>query len=319
MTVGPVQHDGPATVARGASEQFWRRLRRDRVGLVAAAFLVLLVIAAVVGAPLVALLTGHAYDQQLAGGLDMNGIPLPPLSHELLDNGQQNPDGAFFLLGTDRLGRDVLVRLLFGARVSLVVAFTATAVALLIGVPLGLAAGYFGGLLDRIVSRAIETAMAFPSLLFAVGLAAVIGPGLLNVIVVIALFSWYYPARLVRSSVLSLKHQQFIEASVSVGAGDRRIMLGHLLPQLVAPIIVYATGIIALNILFEAGLSFLGLGVPPPEPSWGQLLADGVANGLYRVMPWVAIIPGIALVLTTLAFNLLGDSLRDAFAPRRGA
>ena len=319
VTVGTVHPEEPVVVARGASEQFRRRFRRDRVGMAVGAFLVLLVVAATVGAPLAAWLTGHDYALQLRGGLDLNGTPLPPLSHELLDNGQQDPNGQFFLLGTDRLGRDVLVRLLYGARISLIVAFTATSVALVVGVPLGLAAGYYGGILDRVVSRAIETAMAFPALLFAVGLAAVIGPGLLNVIVVIALFSWYYPARLVRAAVLSLKHQQFVEAAISVGADDRRIMLRHLLPQLTAPIIVYATGIIALNILFEAGLSFLGLGVPPPEPSWGQLLADGVANGLYRVVPWVAVIPGVALVLTTLAFNLLGDALRDAFAPRGGA
>jgi ABC-type dipeptide/oligopeptide/nickel transport system permease subunit len=319
VTVGSVPLEEPVAVTRGASEQFLRRLRRDRVGLVVAGFLVVLVLAAVVGAPLAAALTGHDYAMQTTNGLDLNGIPLPPLSHELLDSGQPNPQGQFFILGTDRLGRDVLVRLLYGARISLLVAFTATAVALLIGVPLGLLAGYRGGVLDRVISRAIETAMAFPSLLFAVGLAAVIGAGLFNVIVVIALFSWYYPARLVRNAVVSLKHEQFIEAEVSIGAGDGRIMLLHLLPQLTAPIIVYATGIIAQNILFEAGLSFLGLGVPPPEPSWGQLLADGVSNGLYRIMPWVAVIPGIALVFTTLAFNLLGDSLRDAFAPRGGA
>ena len=318
MTSGSVQSDVPVAVARGASEQFLRRFRRDRVGIAAAVSLGLLVVAAVIGAPLVAALTGHGQDQQLTGGLDINGIPLPPFSHELLGTGQPDPNGEFFILGTDRLGRDTLVRLLFGARISLIVAFTATGVALLVGVPLGLVAGYFGGKSDRVISRAIETAMAFPSLLFAVALAAIIGPGLLNVIAVIALFSWYYPARLVRSAVLSLKHQQFVEASISVGAGDGRIMVRHLLPQLVAPIIVYATGIIAINILFEAGLSFLGLGVPPPQPSWGQLLSDGVANGLYRVMPWVAIVPGIALILTTLAFNLLGDSLRDALAPRRG-
>lgn len=316
MTVGVVALEEPTAVSRGALEQFWRRLRRDRVGLAAAAFLVTLVVLAIIGAPLVAAITGHAPDQQFPNGIDVNGLPLPPLSHELGPDGNPNPNGEFFILGTDTLGRDVLVRLLYGARISLLVAFTATGVALLLGVPLGLIAGYFGGRLDSVISRAIETAMAFPSMLFAVGLAAVIGPGLLNVIIVIALFSWYYPARMVRSASVSLKHQQFVEAAVSVGAGDRRIMLRHLLPQLTAPIIVYATGIIAQNILFEAGLSFLGLGVPPPTASWGQMLSDGVANGLYRVMPWGAFIPGFVLMLTTLAFNQLGDAMRDAFAPR---
>ena len=316
MTIGTVRLEEPVAVSRGAVEQFWRRFRRDRVGLVSVAFLVLLVFLAVAGAPIVANLTGHEPTYQLPGGLDNNGLPLPPFSRELDSAGKPNPNGTFLLLGTDRLGRDVLVRLLYGARISLLVAFTATGVALLIGVPLGLTAGYFGGRLDMIVSRAIETAMAFPAILFAAGLAAVIGPGLVNVIVVIALFSWYYPARMVRSAVVSLKHQQFVEASVSVGANDRRIMLRHLLPQLTAPIIVYATGIIANNVLFEAGLSFLGLGVPPPAPSWGQMLSDGVSGGLYRVVPLVAVVPGIALVLTTLAFNQLGDALRDAFATK---
>ena len=318
MTVGVVQLEEPVAVSRGAREQFWRRFKRDRVGLAAATFLVLLVLAAVFGAPIAASATGHDPDQQFPGGIDVNGLPLPPLSYELGADGQPNPAGEFFILGTDRLGRDQLVRLLYGARISLLVAFTATGVALLIGAPLGLVAGYFGGRLDAVISRAIETAMAFPSMLFAVGLAAVIGPGLVNVIIVIALFSWYYPARMVRSAVVSLKHHQFVEAAISIGASDRRIMLGHLLPQLTAPIIVYATGIIAANILFEAGLSFLGLGVPPPTSSWGQMLSDGVADGLYRVMPWGAFIPGFVLMLTTLAFNQLGDALRDAFAPRGG-
>jgi peptide/nickel transport system permease protein len=316
VTVGVVQLEEPVAASRGAVEQFWRRLRRDRVGMAAGAFLIVLILAAIFGAPLAASLTGHPPDEQYPGGIDLNGIALPPLSHALGPTGEPDPNGEFFILGTDRLGRDQLVRLLYGARISLLVAFTATGVALLIGVPLGLAAGFFGGRLDNVISRGIETAMAFPSMLFAVGLAAVIGPGLLNVIIVIALFSWYYPARMVRSAVLSLKHQQFVEAAVSIGASDRRIMLRHLLPQLTAPIIVYATGIIAANILFEAGLSFLGLGVPPPTPSWGQMLADGVADGLYRVMPWGAFIPGFMLMLTMLAFNQFGDALRDAFAPR---
>jgi peptide/nickel transport system permease protein len=323
LSIGAVGISGvdeaPAPIARSGFQHFWRRFRRDKIGLLAAAFLILLILAAIFGAPLVAALIGHAATQQFPNGLDPNGFPVPPFSHAFTAAGLLDPHGTYFVLGTDRLGRDVLVRLLYGARISLIVAFTATIGSLLIGVPLGLVAGYFGGLLDTLISRAIETAMAFPSLLFAVGLAAVIGPGLLNVIVVIALFSWYYPARLVRSAVVSLKNEPFIEAAVSVGSGHGKIMLRHLLPQLSAPIIVYATGIIAQNVLFEAGLSFLGLGVPPPAASWGQMLSDGVADGLYRIVPWVAVIPGIALVLTTLAFNQLGDALRDALAPRGGS
>ena len=304
--------------ARSEWDVFWYRFRGDRLAFAGAAFLLLLIILATVGAPLAVIVTGHEPDEQFFNGLDINGIPLGPLSREVSDDGlTPDPHGEFFILGTDRLGRDVFVRLLFGARISLLVAFAATGGALLIGVPLGLTAGYFRGAWDAIISRAIDTALGFPSLLFAIGLAAVIGPGLANVIIVIALFSWYYPARLVRTSSLALRSEQFVEAGISVGAGDSRIIFGHLLPHLTVPIIVYSTGIIATNILFEAGLSYLGLGVPPPAPSWGQMLSDGVVGGLYRVQPWLAIIPGVALAMTTLSFNQLGDGMRDAFAPRK--
>jgi peptide/nickel transport system permease protein len=307
-------------VARGEWEEFWRRLRRDPLALAGAAFIILLTVLAFAGAPLVARLTGHGPADQSFYALDLNGIPLGPWQYEVDEEGlAPNPDGEFYILGTDRLGRDILVRLLYGARVSLIVAFAATGVALLIGVPLGLIAGYYRGPIDAIISRSIDTALAFPSLLFAIGLAAVIGPGLFNVIIVIALFSWYYPARIVRANVLSLRSSQFVEAAISIGAGDLQIIFGHLLPQLTAPIIVYATGIIASNILFEAGLSYLGLGVPAPQASWGQMLSDGVAVGLYRVQPWLAIMPGVLLAVTTLSFNQLGDGIRDAFAPRGGA
>jgi peptide/nickel transport system permease protein len=313
--------DGAALpVARSPLEDFWRRFRRDYVALAASSFILLVVLAAVAGAPLAAYFTGHPPDRQFVNGLTIDGIPLPPLSHEVGANGlTQNPHGQFFLLGTDKLGRDVLVRLLYGARISLLVAFTATGIALLVGVVLGMIAGYFRGIVDAVLSRAIETAMAFPALLFAVGLAAVIGAGLMNVIAVIAIFSWYYPARIVRSAVLSLRETQFIEAAQMIGAKHRWIMVRHLLPQLTAPIIVYATGVIAANILFEAGLSYLGLGVPPPTPSWGQMLSDGVSGGLYRVQPWLALIPGLTLAAVMLSFQLLGDGLRDALATKSAA
>jgi peptide/nickel transport system permease protein len=306
-------------VGRGGLEDFWRRFRRDYVALVAAVFIGLVVVGAVAGAPLAAWVTGHPPDRQYVNGLTIDGIPLPPMSHEVGDDGiHQNPHGQFFVLGTDKLGRDILVRLLYGARISLTVAFAATGIALVIGVVLGMVAGYFRGPVDAVISRAIETAMAFPALLFAVGLAAVIGPGLGNVILVIALFSWYYPARVVRSAVLSLRESAFVEAATMIGASHRRIMFQHLLPQLTAPLIVYSTGVIAANILFEAGLSYLGLGVPPPTASWGQMLSDGVTSGLYRVQPWLALIPGLTLAAVMLSFQLLGDGLRDALATKSG-
>ncbi len=307
----------PVVIARGAFADFSRRFRRDRVAVVAAAFITLVVVAAIAGAPLAAWATGHPPDRQYVNGLTIDGIPLPPFSHEVGADGiHQDPHGQFFVLGTDKLGRDTLVRLLYGARISLIVAFAATGIALLIGVALGMVAGYFRGIGDAVISRGIETAMAFPALLFAVGFAAVIGAGLTNVIIVITLFSWYYPARIVRSAVLSLREQPFIEAAHMTGASHFRVMFRHLLPQLTAPIVVYSTGVIAANILFEAGLSYLGLGVPPPTPSWGQMLADGVSNGLYRVQPWLALVPGLALASLMLAFQLLGDGLRDALAAK---
>jgi peptide/nickel transport system permease protein len=308
----------PVTLAaRGPLEDFWRRFRRDYVALAAAGFILLVIFAAIAGAPLAVWVTGHSPNRQFYNGLNIDGVPLGPLSHEVGADGiHPNPHGQFFLLGTDKLGRDVLVRLLYGARISLLVAFAATGVALVIGISLGMIAGYFRGKVDAVISRAIETAMAFPALLFAVGLAAVIGAGLANVIFVIALFSWYYPARVVRSAVLSLRESQFVEAATMIGASHRRIMLQHLLPQLTAPIVVYTTGVIAANILFEAGLSYLGLGVPPPTPSWGQMLSDGVTNGLYRVQPWLALIPGLTLAAVMLSFQLLGDGLRDALATK---
>jgi ABC-type dipeptide/oligopeptide/nickel transport system permease subunit len=311
---GPVMFDPALNVSFRA--RFLRRVLADKATIVAAVFLVILLLLATIGAPIAAALTGHGGNQQFFNGLTVNGVPLPPFSHEIGNNGKPNPHGAFFILGTDRLGRDMLVRLLYGARATLAVGLGATAVALFIGLVLGMVAGYFGGMLDGVISRGIETAMAFPSMLFAIGLAAVLGAGLVNSIIVIALFSWYYPARIVRNAVRSLRGEQYVEAARSIGLGHIAIMRRHLLPQLTAPLIVYATGVVALNILFEAGLSYLGLGVRPPTPDWGQMIADGVTSDLYRQQLWVALTPGLLLVFTTVAFNQLGDGLRDAFAVR---
>jgi peptide/nickel transport system permease protein len=241
-----------------------------------------------------------------------------------------NLDGSgttLFVLGSDsQLGRDEFLRLLYGARVSLEVAILATIFGMIIGVLMGSVAGYFGGWIDTIVSRITEVVMAFPVLLFIIALASTVGdrlnhvtfgflqPGVFTLTIVIGVFGWYYPARIIRAVVLSLREKEFVEAARMLGASDARIIRSHLLPHLVAPIIVYSTLIVAQNVLLEAGLSFLGIGIPLEVPSWGNLLST--APEYYLAQPWLMIWPGVALLVTTLSFNLLGDGLRDAFDPR---
>ena len=201
-----------------------------------------------------------------------------------------------------------------------------TAFIMIFGVLMGAIAGYFGGATDTVVSRLTEIAMAFPILLFTIALASTAGPGLnkitlgflapgaLTLIVVFAIFGWFYPARIVRAQVLSLREKEFIEAARMVGASDSRIIRSHLLPHLVAPVIVLSTITIAAYILAEAGLSFLGVGIQQPTASWGSLLSDG--PNYYLTQPWLMVWPGLVVLVTTLAFNLLGDGMRDAFDPR---
>jgi ABC-type dipeptide/oligopeptide/nickel transport system permease subunit len=296
-----------------------RRLRRDPAAVFAACLLVLLVLAALIGAPLAAKLTGHSPIQQYPNALYSDGQPIGVMSRTLNAAGTaEDPHGSLFILGADQLGRDQFVRVLYGARISLLVATSATALALVIGVSLGLLAGYLGGWVDAIVTRMTETAMAFPNVLLGVGLAVVIGPGLLNVVIIIALFTWYYPARIVRGATVSTTRMTFVAAARALGARPRRLLTVHLLPQVWGPLLVYATSIIAANIIFEAGLSYLGVGVPPPTPSWGSMLSDAVTSGMYQTDIALALVPGLALVITMLAFNLLGDGIRDALDPRRG-
>jgi ABC-type dipeptide/oligopeptide/nickel transport system permease subunit len=286
---------------------------------VAATVLVLLILGAVIGAPLAAHLTGHPPNAEYPYALSNNGLPIGIFQRVYLANGlAHDPHGSLFILGADALGRDELVRVLYGARISLLVATAATALALVIGVTLGLLAGYLGGRTDAVVNRLTETAMAFPSLLLAVALAVVVGPGLLNIVLIIALFTWYYPARIVRSTTVATKHLTFVTAARAIGARPRRILLVHLLPQVWPPLLVYATSIIGYNILFAAGLAYLGVGVPPPTATWGQMLSNAVTSGMYQVDLALAIVPGVAILLTLLAFNLLGDSLRDALDPKAG-
>jgi ABC-type dipeptide/oligopeptide/nickel transport system permease subunit len=232
---------------------------------------------------------------------------------------------AHHLFGVDPLGRDVFARVLYGARISLFVAFVATGLSMIVGVTLGMVAGYFRGAVDMAISRFIDLLLAFPILLFALGLAAacslghgcfggLVKPGLVVVIFVIAFVNWTYIARIVRGQVLSLREKEFVEAARSLGASNTRIIFKEILPNLVAPIIVYATLIIPQNILFEAALSYLGAGIQPPTPSWGAMLAD--ATNIYNTAWWYMVFPGAALLITVLAFNLVGDGLQDALHPK---
>jgi peptide/nickel transport system permease protein len=306
----PIDQD---LASRTPWQWFWRRLASDRIALAALGFILSLALAATLGAPLSAALTGRGPTRQVDSAVGATGLPIGPFERTFgADSITHNPHGALFVLGADSIGRDMLVRLLYGARVSLIVGVAATGVALAVGVVLGLVAGWLGGVTDAVISRGIETGMAFPALLLAIGLAVVVGPGLVNVILIIAAFTWYYPARIVRGEVLRLRSSMLVEAARSLGASDARILRHHVLPQLTAPLVVYATTIVAGNIMFEAGLSYLGVGVPPPTASWGQMLSDSIDSGLFLSAPFLAIVPGVALVLTILAFNILGDGVRDA-------
>ena len=287
---------------RGSLELTIRRLLRDRATVAAIVFIVILVAFALC-APLIAHLTGHGPDQQFRNtGLTPDGIPKPP-------NGT-------FLLGTDDLGRDMLVRLAYGAQISLMVGVVASLAAALIGVTIGTVSGYFGGWIDTLLSRVTDLVMSVPFLLCALALVSVLGPSLLLAICVIIFFSWTHLARVIRAQVISLRKREFVEAARSLGAGSFTIIVRDILPNLSIPIIIYTTMLIPSAIVFEATLSFLGLGVVPPTASWGAMLADASNDSLYLVAWWMVVVPGVALLLTTLAFNILGDGLRDALDPR---
>jgi ABC-type dipeptide/oligopeptide/nickel transport system permease subunit len=381
-TGGLVTGEAAATqeiAARSPLQLFWRRLRQDRVALVALSFIVLLLVIAVFAPLIVKLFGAHPPNEQNSNALDEFGSAAAPSSS--------------YLFGTDGLGRDVFSRTLYGARVSLEVAFLATGLIVVIGVTLGMIAGYYRGGVDTFLSRSMDVVLAFPVLLLALGLGAacslkgclnansvgrdlliagvvvilipviitavkqalgragfrsisradwllrlapgaiifaagfiasflvsgsttLIQPGLPVVIFVITLAGWPYMARIIRGQVLSLREKEFVEAARSLGATDTRIIFRHLLPNLVAPIIVYTTLLIPTNILFEAALSFLGVGVQPPTASWGAMIADAIE--IFDTAWWYMTFPGLALLLTVLAFNLVGDGLQDALNPRTG-
>jgi ABC-type dipeptide/oligopeptide/nickel transport system permease subunit len=307
------QSGAAAIAARSPWELFWRRLREDRVAMGALVFIILLILAAIFAPVIIDVVGVTGPTDQNPQALDSFGTPTGP-----------SADHPF---GVDQLGRDVFARVLYGARVSLTVAIIATALSVLIGVTVGMYAAYYRGVVDTVLSRITDVVLAFPILLLGIGLASacslgkgcaggLIKPGLTVVIFVIVVVNWTYIARIIRGQVLSLREKEFVDAARSLGASNRRIIYRELLPNLVAPIIVYSTLVIPQNILFEAALSFLGVGIQPPNASWGQMLAD--ATAIFDTAWWYMFFPGAALLLTVLAFNLLGDGLHDALNPKVG-
>ena len=278
----------------------WSRLKKDRAAIISFAVIVLIVLVAIF-APVFASITGHGVNHQYrTTGLSPSGLPVGP--------------GSKFLLGTDDLGRDILVRIAYGARISLYVGVVATLSTVAIGAILGLAAGYFGGIVDTIIARLVDLVLSLPYLLFAISLVARFHPGLTIVIIVIAVFGWAAVARIVRGQVLSIREKEYIESARSLGARSWRIMFIDILPNVTAQLIVYATLLIPVSIVAEASLSFLGVGIPPPTADWGQMLAE--SETIYQQAWWFLVFPGAALLITTLAFNILGDGVRDALDPR---
>jgi peptide/nickel transport system permease protein len=306
----------PVVIARKTPTQlFWARLRQDKAALAGGVVILLLILIAIFGGPLAEHISGHPQNATYDSMTDEFGVPKGPNSS--------------FWFGADAEGRDLFVRTMYGARISLFVGVVASGLAVLIGLVVGLVAGFFGGWVDTLLSRIADVLLAVPQILIAVGIVAAcsvtkdgckiggvisIQPGLPVVILVITLFSWSYIARIVRGYTLSLREKEFVESARAAGASNVRILATEIVPNLIGPLIVYSTLLIPTNILFEAALSYLGLGVPSTEPSWGSILND--ASQLYDVAWWLMLFPGAFLIITTLAFNLLGDGLRDAFDVR---
>jgi peptide/nickel transport system permease protein len=313
----------PEIAGRSLWSIAWRRLRRDKVALVGGVVIVLFILLAVFADPIAAVyqnLGGRptdtfatAHNTPPHSALDeLTGLPIGPFS---------GASGSYWLGVTPLAGQDILTNLLYGARTSLVIAGLATVLSLVLGVLAGVIAGFYRGWIDTVLSRIMDVLLSFPTLLFSLALVSVSsiisGAAVVRysvIIFVLGFFAFPYIGRIVRGQVLSLREKEFVEAARSLGAGNARIMFREIAPNLVGPILVYTTLAIPNNILGEAGLSFLGVGVIPPTPSWGQMLSD--AGGYIQVDPFYIFLPGLAIFITVLAFNLFGDGLRDALDPK---
>jgi ABC-type dipeptide/oligopeptide/nickel transport system permease subunit len=313
-----------AVVGKTPRQLFWRRFRKDTWAIAGGVFSILMILLAIFGAPLASKLLGHGVDEQFLYEMTNEfGQPRGPTLGAPLTPEQGS---GIFLFGADGLGRDMVVRILYGARTSLLVALMATVIELVIGVSLGLIAGFYRGKVDTLISRTTDVFLTLPVLLLAIGLGFTCGarpegclgglikPGMFLVAAIIGLFSWPYLSRIVRGQVLSIREKEYVESARALGASNRRIISRDVLTNVLAPIIVYTTLIIPTNILFEAALSFLGVGVPAQIPSWGRMLDE--ASEQFDRLWWLMLFPGLFLFATTLAFNLFGDGLRDAFDPK---
>jgi ABC-type dipeptide/oligopeptide/nickel transport system permease subunit len=301
---------GGEITARSPLQLFWRRFRSDRVAMVSAIFIVFLLLIAIF-APLV---------------VKLLGLPAPSVQNPNLTDAFGTPIGptGAHPFGVDPLGEDVMSRVIYGTRVSLEVGILGTALTTVVGVVAGLFAGFYRGWVDTFLSRIADVVLSFPILLLGLGIGAAcavngclggaLQPGVQVIILIIVISGWTYVYRITRGQVLSLREKEFVEAARSLGASNTRIMFREILPNLVAPIIVYSSLLIPVNILFEAALSFLGVGVKPPTASWGQMIADATSN--FQTVWWYMLFPGVALLLTVLAFNLVGDGLQDALNPK---
>ncbi|MGW1463675.1 ABC transporter permease [Streptomyces sp. NPDC002308] len=302
-------------IGRSLGRIAWIRFKRDKIAVVGGVVVVLLIVIAALSRPLQSLLD-----------LDPNAF-----HQDLIDSNTSLPKGGFGGMSLDhplgvepKFGRDILARILEGSWVSLVVAFGATVLSNVIGTILGVVAGYYGGRVDSVISRLMDTFLAFPLLLFAIAISATLQGGAFGLdglplhisvlIFVIGFFNWPYLGRIVRGQTLALREREFVDASRGMGAGGPYILFRELLPNLVGPIIVYSTLLIPTNIIFEASLSFLGVGIQPPQASWGGMLNQAV--DYFQIDPQYMVVPGLAIFVTVLAFNLLGDGLRDALDPR---
>ncbi|WP_435528396.1 ABC transporter permease [Mesorhizobium shangrilense] len=293
----PIAPDLPAAARMPGKPRagVWRRLLQRPLALIG-----LLIVAIVVGGAILApWLTGYDPNEQMFDGLTIEGSPLPPSAH--------------FWLGTDLLGRDLLTRILYGARTSLIIGVVANGVALLIGTLVGVTAGYFRGWIGSVLMRFTDLMMAFPALLLAICLAAVFQPSLWIVAMVIALVNWVQTARVIYTETSSLSEREFIDAERTIGASAPRILFRHILPHLLPTIIVWGTLGISTTVLLEATLSFLGIGVQPPTASWGNIIFEN--QTYFQAAPWLVFFPGAAILALALAFNLIGDALRDILDP----